>query len=246
MKKILVSLSGGMDSATALALALSSTEEKRVEAVHFTYGSKHASWEYESAYWLANHYGVNCRRIEMTSVMTHFKSNLLATGGELPEGHYEDESMKQTVVPARNLIFCSILAGIAASEDFQEVWLGVHAGDYAVYPDCRPVFVGYMQDAMTSATGKGMRLVTPFLRVKKIGILEQGLKLQVPYNLTRTCYSSDRIACGKCGACDERLRAFSLLGKQDPIPYQNRVELQPREVEIIKGPFEYENSVDES
>jgi 7-cyano-7-deazaguanine synthase len=221
--KSIVSLSGGMDSATVLAYAL--TLSRDVKAVGFSYGSKHNIWENIAAERVASHYQISYRLIDLSEVMKHFKSNLLLTGGKIPEGHYEEKSMELTVVPARNMIFCSILAGIAVSEEANCVWIGVHAGDFAIYPDCRPYFVNLMEKTIGAGTGKNIDLRTPFLHDYKKDILRWGLEYKVPYHLTRTCYTSDELACGRCGSCQERLTAFRDIGGHDPIPYASRLIL---------------------
>ena len=194
----------------------------------FTYGSKHNKYENAAAEKIAAFYQVPYELIDLTGVMKHFKSNLLQSGGEIPEGHYEAESMRQTVVPGRNMIFTSILAGLAASNDANEIWLGVHAGDHFIYPDCRPEFIVYMEKTIRLAIdAPSLQIVTPFLTVTKKEILRRGLVCtpKVPYHLTRTCYKDQPIACGKCGSCQERLAAWEANGRTDPIEYESRIIL---------------------
>ncbi len=219
MPKVIVSLSGGMDSATVLASALEATHEV-ARAVNFIYGSKHNALENEAASAVAAHYKIPFQVIDMTSTFVDFKSDLLNTGGAIPEGHYESESMKRTVVPARNIIFTSVLAGLAVSLEASQVWLGIHAGDHAIYPDCRPEFYRAMREAVYRGTDGEVSLVAPFLCSKKHQILSYGFGLGVPYQLTRTCYTNDRLACGKCGSCQERLEAFALCDAKDPVAYK--------------------------
>ena len=224
--KVLVSLSGGMDSATVLGLVKS--QGHYIKTVGFTYGSKHNAIENEAARKIAEFYSVPFQLIDLSSIMASFKSDLLLSGGKIPEGHYEEASMKQTVVPGRNIIFSAILAGIAMSEGLEVVYLGVHAGDHAVYPDCRPKFVEAMRMAILAGT-ETVDLGAPFLHDTKVEILKYGYALNppVPYHLTRTCYTDQETACGLCGACQERLSAYKTIGKEDPIPYMNR-ELLPK------------------
>lgn len=218
--RAIVSLSGGMDSATVLAEAL---QRHRVPtAVSFEYGSKHGYWEVSEAKRLAEYYGVPHKIVDLTKVMKGFKSNLMASGGAIPEGHYEAQSMSQTVVPGRNIIFASILAGVAWSNECSEIWMGVHAGDHAIYPDCRPAFVEAMNEAIIQGTDNKVRLVTPFLQTNKAHILKIGLQHRVPYHFTRTCYKNQPTACGKCGSCQERLEAFKINGVEDPLQYESR------------------------
>lgn len=233
MKRVLVSLSGGMDSATVLAQAIAARNFGIDEVVvcSFTYGSKHNEFENGAAADIADHYGLclgdggddeEHTFIDLEAVMSSYKSNLLKSGGDIPEGHYEAESMKQTVVPARNMIFAAILAGVAESQGCSEVWMGMHQGDHAIYPDCRPNFVRSMNNSMLLATSGKVQLIAPVLEKSKFQILQLGNQLDVPYHLTRTCYKDQQVACGVCGACQERLAAFKRLGIEDPIEYESR------------------------
>lgn len=224
--KAVVSLSGGMDSATVLGEAIA--RDREVIAVSFEYGSKHNSYEGEAACSIAAHYHVPFHHIDLTSAMAGFKSNLMLSGGAIPEGHYEQANMELTVVPMRNMIFLSLLAGFAWSNDANEVWMGMHAGDHLIYPDCRPAFVDAANKAIQEGSDMKVSLITPYLKIFKKDILERGLLLGVPYILTRTCYKNQEVACGKCGSCQERLEAFSLLGLSDPLLYHSR-ELLPKE-----------------
>ena len=217
MKKVIITLSGGMDSATVLAKAIA--EGRECLAISFDYGSKHNVFENAKAKQLARHYNVPFKLIDLKTVMAGFKSNLMMDGGDIPEGHYEDESMSLTVVPSRNIIFLSILSGLAWSNECSEVWIGIHAGDHAVYPDCRPEFYWKMNEAIQLGTDHKVSLHAPFLHNTKTDILKTGLELKVPYDLTRTCYKHQQTSCGKCGSCVERLEAFKTLGKIDPIEY---------------------------
>lgn len=215
-----VSLSGGMDSATVLAEAIDQLGVKNVIAVGFKYGSKHNRWENVAAENVADSMGIPFELIDLSSVMKGFTSNLLLSGGEIPEGHYEDQNMALTVVPGRNIIFASILAGYAWSKDKNSVWLGIHSGDHFIYEDCRPAFYRSMNEAVKNGTGNRVSLHAPFLDSDKIGIIKRGLELKVPYELTRTCYKTSQVSCGKCGSCQERRAAWASLGLIDPIPYE--------------------------
>lgn len=225
-RKALVSLSGGMDSATMLAVAVSEYDE--VKAIGFTYGSKHNPYENEAALNVAAHYGVEFELLDLSSVFSFMESNLLKKGEAIPEGHYQQSNMSLTVVPGRNMIFCSILAGIAWSQGARAVFLGAHSGDHVIYPDCRPEFVLNMAKAVRTGTDYAVDLKAPFLHGSKETILEWGIPNGVPYHLTRTCYKDQKVACGKCGACQERLIAFAHHGVEDPIEYESR-EILPKE-----------------
>ena len=153
--------------------------------------------------------------------MMSFKSALLKSDDEpIPEGHYQDDNMSKTVVPARNIIFSSILAGYAWSVEAKEVWIGIHAGDHFIYPDCRPEFYFAMKEAIMRGTNNKVNLIAPFLNKDKAEIVKRGIELKVPFEITRTCYTENELACGKCGSCVERLEAFALNGIADPIKYE--------------------------
>ncbi len=221
--RAVVSLSGGMDSGTSLAWAKENYSE--VLAVGFLYGSKHNSYEQQCAQQLSEYFEVRFIRIDLTGISNYLKSDLLQSGGQIPEGHYESESMKQTVVPGRNMIFISVLSGIAESRGFDTVVLGIHSGDHNIYPDCRPEFFNAISCAVRHGTDGKINLKAPFLYGDKLAILKYGyniLSKPFPYHLTRTCYKDQELACGKCGACQERLEAFKIIGKEDPIEYEEQ------------------------
>lgn len=223
----LVLLSGGMDSATVLAKAIEESKDVGcVEALIFTYGSKHNAYENDMAKRLCSHYRITYHHVDFTNIARDsLKSNLLKTGGDIPEGHYAAENMSQTVVPGRNLIFLSIAMGIAWSQGLHRLWIGAHSGDHTIYPDCRPEFIEAVGNAIYLGSDRNVALRTPFLHGNKTTILEEGFKLGVPYHLTRTCYKDQEVACGKCGACQERLEAFAAHGVEDPIEYESRIIL---------------------
>lgn len=155
--------------------------------------------------------------------MSDFSSNLLlACGQEIPEGPYQEESMKKTIVPGRNLIFAAIMAGLAESVGASAIALAVHSGDHAIYPDCRPEFIKALDSVIYLSSSRKVEVIAPFLNQDKADILRVGIRLQVPYNLTRSCYKNQDTSCGKCGTCIERLEAFQKIGIQDPIKYQGK------------------------
>lgn len=226
MSKVLVSFSGGMDSATLLAKARHTCKD--AAAISFTYGSKHNSYERAAATKVTNYYGIPLFGLELVSVMGEFRSALMKeTNAQVPEGHYEAESMRQTVVPGRNTIFAAILAGYAESFGYDEVWLGIHAGDHFIYPDCRPAWLHAMQDVVLFSSDGKVNLKAPYIGMTKADILAEGLSEHVPYWLTRTCYKDQEVACGKCGSCQERLEAFEINKATDPVEYETR-DLLPK------------------
>ena len=223
-KKVVLSLSGGVDSSTLLGMCVAQGYE--VHAVLFTYGSKHNSYEEKAVEKVIAHYQkesvhpITFSKIDLSTVFALSGSHLLSNGGEIPEGHYEAPSMVQTVVPCRNLVFASVLASIAESVGASQVLLGVHAGDHVIYSDCREEFVEALDEAVQLATDGRVSVVAPYVNSTKAGIVGQGLRYEVPYELTRSCYKAQEIACGKCGTCVERLEAFAVHNVKDPIEYE--------------------------
>lgn len=226
MKKIVLGLSGGLDSTTLLGMFLDKGYE--VHACLFMYGSKHNIYEQRAAQDVINFYQAHFMPVflhtfNLPQIFADFKSNLLKSGGDIPEGHYNDENMKLTVVPGRNLIFASIMAGLAESIGAESIALGVHAGDHAIYPDCRPLFINALNDTIQESTERKVNVITPILNYTKGELLEIGINIQnppVPYHITRTCYKDQVHACGKCGSCVERLEAFEMNNLIDPITYE--------------------------
>jgi 7-cyano-7-deazaguanine synthase len=216
--KAVISLSGGLDSAVLLA-DLVHKRDKDIIPVSFFYGSKHNNYENEAAAEICRHYGLAHVLIDASAVFSMSKSNLLKRGGEIPEGHYNDKSMKLTVVPARNMIFISILTSIAVSYEAEEIYIAVHAGDHAIYPDCRPDFISSCRRTVALASDKKAWLYTPFLDWDKAKIVAWGASIKAPFELTRTCYKDQPVACGRCGSCNERLEAFTKNMLKDPIEY---------------------------
>jgi len=216
--KLISVLSGGMDSTAALALCHDHGHDI-IGAISFWYGSKHNDKEWESAQKIAQHYNVPIQRARLDFVAETFKSDLLKRGGEVPEGHYADESMKRTVVPFRNGIMLSIAAGYAESLGAEGIILGNHFGDHAIYPDCRKDFIDPMAKAIEMGTYAKIKLLSPFWDLGKHDIARIGTDLKVPFELTWSCYKGGENHCGKCGTCVERIEAFNLSGVNDPTVY---------------------------
>ena len=220
---ILLSLSGGLDSASLLGLFKESGIG--VIGVSFNYGAKHNKYENQAARDVADYYDTELIEMDITGVMEPFKSNLLLTGGDIPEGHYEADNMKSTVVPARNMIFLSIMTGLAISKECHTISLGVHGGDHAIYPDCRPEFIDAMAGVVDLVSEANVQLTTPFLFFNKANIIKEvcQFKKAVPFHLTRTCYKDQELACGKCGSCIERLEAFGKNHLFDLVEYERSI-----------------------
>jgi len=211
MKDSLIILSGGMDSTVLLydrlpLIAL---------AITFKYGQKHLK-EIAKAKSICEHLGVPHKIIELP-LSNILKSNLLEGGGDIPEGHYEDLSMKKTVVPFRNGIMLSIAVGIADSEGFNQVLTAVHTGDHTIYPDCRPKFIQNISNAAYRGTYNEVIISAPYIEWSKREIAFLGKDLKVPFEKTWSCYKGGDIHCGKCGTCIERKEALQGF---DPTIYE--------------------------
>lgn len=217
-EKIVIALSGGMDSTTMLAKLLDEGHE--VICFGFSYGSKHNEYENHAAEQIAAFYNVPYKLIDLSAAMEGLTSNLLKSGGDIPEGHYSHPTMEKTVVPARNIIFLSILAGHAWSIGATKIAIGIHQGDHAIYADCRAEFYAAMDTAIYIGTDERITILAPFVDGDKADILAWGLAHSVPYELTRTCYKDQPISCGVCGSCVERLEAFVAYGIPDPVEYE--------------------------
>lgn len=217
MQKVVVILSGGLDSTTLLYWA---KREYEVSALTFDYGSKHNERERIAAKKIAYRLNVPHTIIDLPFVDELFKSDLLRSGGAIPEGHYEDASMRKTVVPFRNGIMLSIAVGYAESIEATIVLYGAHGGDHAIYPDCRPEFLKSMAEAGRVGTYIGVDIKDPFMNLKKKDIVALGKDLHVPFEITYSCYKGGEKHCGTCGTCVERKEAFQLAGIVDPTVYE--------------------------
>jgi 7-cyano-7-deazaguanine synthase len=216
-RKVVVLLSGGMDSVTALYEA--NNLHHVVGAISFHYGSKHNDREIPFAAWHAEKLGVPHRVIRLDFIGELFDSDLLQKGGEIPKGHYEEQSMKKTVVPFRNGIMLSIAAGYAESVGADGLVIAAHAGDHAIYPDCREEFMQAMGSAIRLGTYAAIELIRPFIAMSKGDIVVRGSWLGVDYSRTWSCYVGGETHCGECGTCVERREAFLVTGVIDPTAY---------------------------
>lgn len=215
--KVVVLLSGGMDSVTALYHAAS--EGDVAAALSFDYGSKHAARELPAAAWHAAHLGVRHIVLPLPFIADYFSSALLLGGAAIPFGHYEEKSMRQTVVPFRNGILLSIAGGFAESCGAGGVVIAAHAGDHAIYPDCREEFMCAIGDAIRLGTYAGVQLLRPFIHLTKGQIAARGAALGVDFARTWSCYVGADRHCGQCGTCVERREAFFEAGIMDPTSY---------------------------
>lgn len=218
-EKAVVVYSGGMDSFTLLHRV--HQHEFETFALSFNYGQRHVV-ELEFAASVCKDLGVNHKVVDISSVNSLIGGSSLTSDIDVPEGHYEEESMKATVVPNRNMTLLSLAVGYAVSIKSNKVFYGAHSGDHAIYPDCRPEFVSRMNDVCKVANYEEVEIVTPYLDQSKIEILADGLAMRLDYQNTWTCYNGREKPCGKCGACQERLEAFAQNGVDDPLEYESR------------------------
>lgn len=217
MNKVLVLLSGGIDSTTALYDSVK--KYKKVTAVSFNYGSKHNKRELTFAAYHCKILNVRHEIIELPFMNTLFKSDLLQSGGEIPDGHYKEDSMRRTVVPFRNGIMLSITAGFAESIGAEAIVIAAHTGDHTIYPDCREGFMSAIANAISLGTFANIQILSPFIDIDKTAIVKLGQALEVPYQYTYSCYKGYELQCGLCGTCVERKEAFQLSGIDDPTEY---------------------------
>lgn len=216
-----VSLSGGMDSTTLLAHYAADERGHRLLAVSVDYGQRHVR-ELDSARTVAAHYDAEHLVVDLRAVGALLSGSALTDASvPVPEGHYAWETMKATIVPNRNMILGSILIGIAVARQAPVVALGMHAGDHAVYPDCRPEFVTGL-DHLAAVANEGLAppaVEAPFVHVSKTDIARRGAELGAPLHLSWSCYRGGNVHCGVCGTCYERREAFQDAGLPDPTSY---------------------------
>ena len=222
--KALILLSGGIDSATALALAVRRYGRAETAALCVSYGQKHDK-ETQAAEAIAAHYGVVLKHIDLSAVFTDSGSSLLKGSDKaLPEGSYaeqqqaSDTQVVSTYVPYRNGLFLSVAASVALSLGCESLWYGAHADDGAgaAYPDCTPAFHKAISEAIFEGSGHALTVEAPFIGSAKVDIVNIGLSVGVPYELTWSCYAGGETPCGKCATCIDREKAFAANGIADP------------------------------
>lgn len=204
MKTILV-YSGGMDSTTLLYKLLREGDE--ILCLSFNYGQRHKK-ELRAAAAICKKLEVPHKIVDITALKSLMSGSSLTSNIKVPEGHYKDKTMRATVVPNRNMIFLSLAIAQAVSLKFDRVAIAVHAGDHAIYPDCRPEFIRKMRAVAKIANYEAIDIYAPFLNMTKRKIAILGQKLGVDYSKTWTCYKGLVKPCGKCGACKEREEAL--------------------------------------
>lgn len=216
--------SGGLDSTVLLYHLRSLGHEVRPLMIH--YGQRH--WrELEYAGRILGHLDLAylSESLDLEQLLKIMGGSSQTPKGTVkdvpvPEGHYAEESMKATVVPNRNMVLLSLATAWAVSMKAQHVAYAAHAGDHAIYPDCRPSFVGAMQKAVELCDWHPMQILVPFLAMTKSQIVGMGARLGVPFEKTYSCYKGGEKHCGKCGTCVERKEAFNLAAVTDPTIYE--------------------------
>lgn len=222
-KLVIGILSGGLDSSVLSYFLKETYKPARIGLLTFDYGQRHKK-EIECAKGIAYLLKAEFHHvINISDLQKLFVGSSLTDDIPIPHGHYEEESMKSTVVPGRNAIMCSIGWAAAACMGAEVVAMGVHSGDHHIYPDCRPTFFDSMKDALGWGTHDVLKtdlaLCTPFIGMNKTEIVKLGDHLGVPMGRTWTCYEGGNVHCGKCGSCIERKEAFQLAEVPDPTKY---------------------------
>lgn len=219
-KDALIVLSGGMDSVTMLH-----EYADRIDlAVNFTYGSNHNARELECARLHCRQLGIELVVIDLSFIGELFHSSLLEGSEAVPVGEYDFDNMKSTVVPFRNGIMLAAAAGLAESRGLKALFIANHAGDHALYPDCRDAFVKAMGSAIAEGTYDRIVLEAPYTHLSKGDIARIGKELGIDYSTTYSCYKGRETHCGRCGTCRERRAALAEAGIKDTTIYYDEDE----------------------
>ena len=224
MKKKMVLLSGGVDSATCLAMMIESCGKENVMALNIYYGQKHKK-EIQCARNIASHYGIKLEEFDLKAIMESSDCPLLQSSDrEIIHESYAEQLAKRpgtvdTYVPFRNGLMLSIATARALINDCDEICYGAHSDDAcgSAYPDCTPMFYQAMNDAIYEGSGHLVTLSAPLLYFTKVDVVKEGLRLGVPYELTWSCYEGGEEPCHTCGTCIDRENAFKLNGVTDPL-----------------------------
>lgn len=228
MKAIVLS-SGGVDSTTCLALAVSEYGSKNVIALSVYYGQKHDK-EIEASKKIAEYYGVKRIEMDLSKIFDKSDCSLLKhSTQDIPEKSYKEQVSEaggkpvSTYVPFRNGLFLSCAVVVAISNKCDFVYYGAHADDAAgsAYPDCSEEFQCAISEAVWIGSGHQVKIVAPFISKNKTEVIKKGIELGVPYEFTWSCYEGGEKPCGKCGTCIDRIRAFEKNKISDPLKYQD-------------------------
>lgn len=229
--KALVLFSGGLDSSVCLGLAVKKYGAKEVIALSIYYGQKHKK-ELEASKKVASYYGVERITLDLGEIFKNSNCTLLEGASEdVPHEEYSKQIKKtngapvNTYVPYRNGLFLSSAASIALSYECNEIYYGAHADDAAgnAYPDTSIPFNQAISEAIYLGSGNKLQIVAPFINKSKSEVVKTGQAIQVPFALTWSCYEGHEKACGTCGTCIDRIKAFELNGMTDPIEYEERI-----------------------
>ena len=217
MKDGVIIVSGGMDSITLLY----ERKDEIALGISFDYGSNHNVREIPFARMHCERLGIRHLVINLSFIHHYFKSSLLSGADKIPEGSYDDDNMKSTVVPFRNGIMLSIAVGIAESEGLKKVFIANHGGDHAIYPDCREEFIEAIDAASQSGTYEHVCILAPYTNITKTDVALRGKQLGIDYSETWSCYKGGEVHCGKCGTCVERKQALREAGLEDTTQYES-------------------------
>lgn len=218
MEAVLI-YSGGLDSTTGLYWLRN--EGYDVRCLSINYGQRHRK-ELEHAKAFCDELGIEHRVADLTAVREFLKgSSQTDDSVSVPEGHYEEETMKATVVPNRNMVMLAVATGWAVQIKSNAVAYCAHASDFSIYPDCRPVFADALNKAIGLCDWHKVELLYPFINKTKAEVIKIGHELEVPFEKTWSCYQGKEQHCGKCGTCVERAHSFEIAGVLDPTDYED-------------------------
>lgn len=235
--KALILMSGGVDSATCLGLAIREYGRENVLCLSIFYGQKHTR-ENEAAFRIAKHYQVELIQLDLARIFEYSDCSLLRhSDGVIPHESYSAQLDRtggapfSTYVPFRNGLFLSVAASLALSRGSSVIYYGAHGDDAAgnAYPDCSQAFNQSMNQAIVAGSGEQVEIIAPFVSWNKAEVVQKGLELGVPFELTWSCYEGGEEPCGSCGTCRDRQKAFESNGVPDPAMNGNSQEKQLKE-----------------
>ena len=209
---------------SVLMVSVTLLYEKKDEialGISFDYGSNHNHNELPLAALHCQRLGIEHVVVPLGFMHQYFKSSLLESGDSIPDGSYDEENMKSTVVPFRNGVMLAVAAGIAESNGLTKVLIANHGGDHTIYPDCRPEFIAAMDAAVEAGTFARVRVVAPYTNISKADIARRGRALGIDYAETWSCYKGGHVHCGTCGTCVERKEALREAVIEDNTTYQS-------------------------
>jgi 7-cyano-7-deazaguanine synthase len=217
--KVVAIVSGGLDSVTLAHEIVGDGHELTIVSVD--YGQRHRDRELACALACADRLRAAWVPIDLTSLQGTLTGSALTDATvEVPDGHYSDESMRSTIVPNRNMVLLALAGAVAVAQGASVIMTAVHAGDHAVYPDCRPGFIDSLDLALRMGTDQHVRIMAPYVGLTKAEIVKRGVRVGVPWNETWSCYRGEQVHCGTCGTCVERREAFEVAGVIDPTEYR--------------------------